>query len=331
MQKRKLKDIRFQKVLDGYKLLCFGNLYREGARLRCMGVIAYILKGFQGRGYEQIVASKLLRRLKNSFPESITGRIRTLGTAENYISNCVQLEIVKRSGGYLRLTSEGEALLCLSDFSSVPPPFHLIPLEKSLFLYQILKLDKPCFYALLAHLKQLEEAPLVKVAREINYPTFTRLRIKARLHRIGARLEWAHDLGLVKKEKGLYSFTKYGKRLLLQNEQDEWKIIGKTYYEEPQTGIPEYEWFLENMVNGYSLLAELNPFDIYIDLNSLVLYLRIHAIPKWLLPKETVQKLFTQVWDRNQGKVSFLSSMKRNEKAENFILKGKQFKYIYLS
>lgn len=296
-----------------------------------MGAIAHILNGLQRKGYEKIVAVDLLRRMRNTFPETLTGKMNTVRTAESYIANCVHLEVVRRVGGYLKLTSEGEVLLCLDDFSRVPPPFKLTQEERAFFLHQLLKLDKPCFFALLSCLERLEEASLTEVAKGIEHPTYSRLGIKARLHRIGARLEWAGDLDLAKKKDGLYLLSESGRRLLLQTDQDRWKMIGTTYLGKPPMDNVEYEWFLSNAAKGYSLLARLNRFDVYVDLESLILYLRIQSLPKWLLRKQTVEDFLSKAWDRNQRNLHFLSSRKRDQMSETYTIKGKQFKYMYIS
>ena len=295
-----------------------------------MGTIAHILSSFKGRGYEQIVTRRLLQRLSNRFPKALAGKVTSRKTAESYVSNCAQLGIVKRIGGYLHLTAEGEVLLCLIDFSNVPPPFELSPLEKAFFLNQILKLDKPCFHALLQHLQNLNEASLAQINRTIEYPTYRKLKIGARIHRIGARIEWAVDLGLVRKKGTSYNLSESGERFLSSIDYNPWNMIAKTLLDKIPEELPSYEWFLRNLTKSYSLLADHNPFDFYVKLASLRLHMRLLAVPDWNLQEETFGELFGQVWKKNRSKVQLLSSMKKEQLTEVLSIEGRQYKYIYI-
>jgi hypothetical protein len=107
-------------------------------------------------------------------------------------------------------------------------------------------------------------------------------------------------------------------------------MIAKTLFDKIPEELPSYEWFLENLIKSYSLLANHNPFDVYVKLASLRLHMRLLAVPDWNLQEETFRQLFLQVWKRNRGKVQLLRSMKKEHPSEVLNVQGAIYKYIYI-
>jgi len=222
-------------------------LFREGARLHYLTILALTIWRLSGHAYEDIVSKRLADIGKQEYEKlaslKLLGKIKSERTVWGYIGNAETLGLVVTSGRstvtkghvrarYLSLTAFGEALSYLHETSGAPPASpELLDTEKMLYFKRFLEIDQQWkgqwFSKVVSTLPEnefLEQKVLVPLIADATGLS-EKYSPSGVIHRVVPKIQWLYDLDLVgvDETRTRYGLTGKGTRFR-DNQKAAWDV-----------------------------------------------------------------------------------------------------------